>query len=80
MVHRGTGAADREAYYQGVSYQTLDGAGGSLSTTTTIDLIGTAAKDSDERILCAYFGRALSTAQVLALHNGIEAYKTAIGA
>lgn len=80
MVHRGTGAADREGYYQGVSYFTGDGSGGSLTTTTTIDLIGTAAKDSDERVLCGYFGRALSSAQVLSLHNAIEAYKTAIGA
>lgn len=80
MVHRGTGSADREAYYQGVSFDTQNGAGGSLSVTSDVDLIGTVTKDSDERILCAYFGRALTSAQVLSLHNAIEDYKTAIGA
>lgn len=80
MVHRGTGGGDREFYYNGVSVQTKTGSGGSLDTSSIIDLIGTASKDSDERILCAYFGQALSTAQVLSLYNAVEAYKTAIGA
>lgn len=80
MVHRGTGAADREAYYNGVSYDTRDGAGGSLSLTADVDLMGTATKDSDERYFCGYYGTALTSQEVADLHAAIEVYKTAIGA
>jgi hypothetical protein len=75
-VHRGTGAADREAYYNGVSYSTKDGAGGTLSNT--VDLLGTAAKNSDERYFCGYYGQALTSQQVADLHTAIEAYKAAL--
>lgn len=78
MVHRGTGAADREGYYNGASFNTEDGAGGSLSLTSTVDLLGTVSKNGDERYFCGYYGRALTTAQVTAMYDAVEAYKAAL--
>lgn len=79
-VHRGTGASDREGYYNGVSYDTKSGAGGSLGPTSDVDLFGTANKNSDERYICGYYGTALTSQEVSDLHDAIEVYKTAIGA
>lgn len=79
-VHRGVGATDREAYYNGTSFDTKDGAGGSLSLTAEVDLFGSANKNSDERYICGYYGTALTSQEVSDLHDAIEVYKTAIGA